>query len=520
MTGEPLQRLRLQTAFVGDESTRPEVRAALKAVLSPWEEMLGIDWMHSDAPTADELSRTTFHAILAVPPTATWARARHLAADGPQELRNVHWPWGMPQLSGRNRERVEAENSALRDCIRSLDTAARGNDLLTMAMLFPEDRGAGANGEPASIWQLQELRDWARRLDLRRGAFNQCEVGTASTPRPLGLLFHPERAGDPPKGSPLRAGWPQFSPQPGHHYLGPLPRRCRCGRRHGKFSHHHVQQANIFASGAAAQWVAWLIIKPHLRRRADELGLLRKGDERAQHEVSGFPDGSDTDQTWPEPSSNDEAFDHYQDQELMFDINGDSKDLDLNAGTMQRPLSVTRELLPRDGSESARRSNAGCSPRERADPGTADCAGRGRACDEEPSSTSRASRSWDGRLRGGGGRRDTVGPHLRPSRSRDGRAAEGGIDASLHDYRDGVRGGSLRLLRQVRGAGSLRLLRQDRGASAPFGCYGRTGGRAPFGCCGRTGGPALPSAVTTGPGGGLPSAAAAGPGGDPLRLPR
>jgi hypothetical protein len=180
----------------------------------------------------------------------------------------------------------------------------------------------------------------------------------------------------------------------------------------------------------------------------------------------------------------------------MFDINGDSKDLDLNAGTMQRPLSVTRELLPRDGSESARRSNAGCSPRERADPGTADCAGRGRACDEEPSSTSRASRSWDGRLRGGGG--GATLSVLICGRADLGTAAP-------------RRGESTRASTII----------ETGSEAAPFGCYGRSGGRAPFGCYGRSGGPALPSAATAGPGGGLPSAAAAGPGGQrSLRLLR
>ncbi len=76
---------------------------------------------------------------------------------------------------------------------------------------------------------------------------------------------------------------------------------------------------------------------------------------------AGFADGSDTDQTWPEPASNDETLDRYEDHELKFNIGADSKDLDINTNKAYKSLSAICDL---------------------------------------PSS--RARRSWDGRLRGAG----------------------------------------------------------------------------------------------------------------------
>ncbi len=310
--------------------------------------LLDIHWTHHDDVSLGDLETLRIHALIAAPLTSTWTRARHQQTSGPQALRSAQWPWGRPEVVGEHRAKLERDNESLRQCIKSIDIASNLNPLLTFMLIAPEDRGATATGRPGSIWQLREIKTWAKRREFRRGAVNQCEMGTSATVRPTGVLMHPLSAGNIPRGSPFRAGWPRHSPPPGYHYVKPLPRRCRCGGDHDAAKDLQTNESS-FSSHAVAKGFARLLLQPILSKRAAELGLLRKGHQLAQHyeamESESEPvksiiyeADSDTDQTWPEPELTEDEMDTHGD---YYDI--DLRDHQVNFGEEESRKAHARE---------------------------------------------------------------------------------------------------------------------------------------------------------------------------------
>ncbi len=350
MKSGPPDKVTLVTACVGNLATCSEMRDAFGTVLAPWVTCLGIEWVHREDLTRLHAAEVRIDALMMVPPTATWTRVRHLTREGPQALRDRRWPWGLPSVQGADRDKVEAENAALRDGLKMIDGAININSAVTFALLAPEDRGALGTAQPASIWQLRELRRWARRRDLRRGAVNQCELGASPTPRPLGFLLHSSEAGGSYKQKPLHPGWPRFSPAPGRHYIGPLPRKCRCGTAHGEAQPQNTD-SSTWSSPSAATFFANLLLSPHLRKRSRALGLFQKGlgmaqsSRKSEHTKDGsactrdidhedysnssrykFDDTTDSDRTWPEPSDDDcdalsGLYDDWQLNKDLFNLN-------------------------------------------------------------------------------------------------------------------------------------------------------------------------------------------------------
>ncbi len=92
-----------------------------------------------------------------------------------------------------------------------------------LGFVAPEDLGRTREHEPASLWQLRELRELARRFNMHRVAFCQCRFGASDHPRPTGLLATPQ-----PTSGVFKAGWPKLDGD----YFGPLPRQCGCGSKH------------------------------------------------------------------------------------------------------------------------------------------------------------------------------------------------------------------------------------------------------------------------------------------------
>ncbi len=318
------------------------MRAAMEAVLSTWRKLLGIDWHHVDIAADEPLPALPIQVLIVAPPTATWSRARHMEQGGPRALRSSRWPWGLPEVTGEDRAKVERENATLRHGLKIINEALNSNDALTFALVAPEDKGASAIGHPASVWQLAELRSWARERQLPRGALNQCEIGPSPTARPTGVLLHPLSTGSHARGTPLREGWPRRSPPPGCHDIGPLPRRCRCKTEHKKTTATIGNASSAFSSQLAARWFSRLLLRPHLQKRASALGLLRKGPISAQHTAQleqtqdvvravHYHEDSDTDQTWPEPPSTDEEhFREYEDTGLAYILNNKDNILSQN----------------------------------------------------------------------------------------------------------------------------------------------------------------------------------------------
>ncbi len=274
----------------------------------------------------------TPHAILAMPPTATWARSRHLHESGPQPLRDSTWPWGLPQISGANRDKLETENADLRLALELIHLSLTRSPSTTWILLSPEDRGRGSCGNPASIWQLKELRAWAFDCGAVRGALNQCELAPSSTPRPLGFLKNAIEHGSMSASAAVHRGWPTFSSSASRHYLGPLPRRCRCGQPHRHWRDATFQHAATRSSGFAhidvAVWFARQVLRPHLLPLSPCSALLREGTDKDLAGIDGdftepsmiedIPELTDSgsDATWPEPDLADITDKQYVDAQL------------------------------------------------------------------------------------------------------------------------------------------------------------------------------------------------------------
>ncbi len=355
MTGAAPESTALATACVGNLETRSDVRDALTAMLKPpLRQMLDINWVHYDDITADILASRPIHALVAVPDTSTWSRARYMNKSGPPILRSAQWPWGLPHTSGGHREIIEAENDSLRHCLLTIEKALSVNPDATVLFLAPEDRGASPLGRPASIWQLKELREWARRRELRRGAAYQCEIGASSTPRPLGILMHRIESGDVQRRSPIKRGWPRFSPKPDGHYVGPMSRTCACNSSHAPQLSKAGDRRSIFSSLSVAKGLMKILLRPHLRKRLRSLGLLRQGSLQAQLTMNsegtswdtkeiGIEEETDSDRTWPEPSSSEGEQLCDKDLQLCDKLNdGYSNEVSLSSAT-----SPPRKVAPR-----------------------------------------------------------------------------------------------------------------------------------------------------------------------------
>jgi hypothetical protein len=107
-------------------------------------------------------------AVLFVPRLPTWSRLPALNRRGPRPLRSRRFIWGHPWARGLHSSRLDEENTKLRmvlDCMASWLEAKRVKAQHSKAWLgfvSPEDLGRTREHEPASPWQLRELRELAK----------------------------------------------------------------------------------------------------------------------------------------------------------------------------------------------------------------------------------------------------------------------------------------------------------------------------------------------------------------------
>eukprot|EP00435_Cladocopium_sp_Y103_P008775 s235_g2.t1 len=168
---------------------------------------------------AEKIKSGYYDIILMSPPCSTWSRALWANRHGPNPVRSREFPWGFPWLSGAQKDKAELGTILVMRCIEVLNIAPPA---VICFWEHPEDLGRARNGTPASVWQLDELRQAAKRRKMETVAIHQCAYG-ADYPKPTRLLsdahgllqvgFH---------------GWPVLNKD--LYYMGPLPRAC--GQNH------------------------------------------------------------------------------------------------------------------------------------------------------------------------------------------------------------------------------------------------------------------------------------------------
>ena len=205
----------------------------------------------------EEIKAGKWDAVVLSPPCNTWSRARcrFRTSAGPPPLRNLHWAWGFPWLSGKQKELLDNHNFLMRQCF--LTMALCIDFLVDFLLEHPEDLGAMHAELPASIWQLPELHELHRLANAITFAVYQCHYG-AETPKPTRFMTTLKAA----KASPFQS-WPQFDSK--RRYLGPLPSACSHRFHVKKLIGKSKTGAWVTAASAAypaglCKWLASLLV--------------------------------------------------------------------------------------------------------------------------------------------------------------------------------------------------------------------------------------------------------------------
>jgi len=174
-----------------------------------------------------------FHVIICTPPCSTWSRVRCANMRGPPTLRTKDHLWGFPWVSRRFEKDLELGNALVRFSIRVWEAVSKHLFSFDGMVVFifgehPEDLGVVIREEdrariiPASIWQIQQIRDLVDSVENSLGtvAINQCCWG-APWRKPTRLICNSKHV--------LVWGsnrWPEFDSQ--GFYAGPLTKSCVC----------------------------------------------------------------------------------------------------------------------------------------------------------------------------------------------------------------------------------------------------------------------------------------------------
>ena len=209
---------------------RADINSFLQELSTQGEFELSVREVDIERSDADDLSRSSlwdtifaeieagkYDVLIMSPPCGTWSRVRyqwHLH-PGPRPQRNKRWPWGFPWLSEAQRLSVETANYFVKQTIKAARLASAVGAYFLIE--HPEDLGT-VNGEaPASIWQLDEMRDLQVDSQATTWALFQCVYG-ASTSKPTRLISNT------PGIRSRFARWPKFDKD--GRYCGPLPSKC------------------------------------------------------------------------------------------------------------------------------------------------------------------------------------------------------------------------------------------------------------------------------------------------------
>ena len=144
----------------------------------------------------ESLRRGDYIAVLMSPPCGTWSRAPWANQFGPRPLRSSSHPWGFPWLEGARLQKVANSNCFIRFCLEVLEVIRVETTNVKFWWEHPEDLGMvttyrrrartmwfrkmHAQVRPASIWQLDSLRQFQSIPGAFSRAFHQCRFGADS----------------------------------------------------------------------------------------------------------------------------------------------------------------------------------------------------------------------------------------------------------------------------------------------------------------------------------------------------
>ena len=166
----------------------------------------------------EQIRSGQFDVVFMSPPCNTWSRVRYQwqKFPGPRPVRSAVWPMGFPWLSNKQKELVEFANYFVKQTIQACYVASTSKTKFLVE--HPEDLGAVGKERPASVWQLEEMRQMVLDTGATTWAVFQCQYG-GLTPKPTRFVSDIQEAKKVKFNK-----WPSFSKE--GQYLGPLPYSC------------------------------------------------------------------------------------------------------------------------------------------------------------------------------------------------------------------------------------------------------------------------------------------------------
>jgi hypothetical protein len=149
-----------------------------------------------------------FDIVIFSPPCGTWSRANWANDSGPQPCRNRKHPRGLPGQLAHQRKRAQNGNEFVHVAIRGIEAAqaAKSQGFEVACLLeHPEVLGMTHRGEPASIWQLHDIRKAFKKAKFTTVAGHQCQFPNTDRKKPTRLLSDLDDIGE--FGY---TGWPKF----------------------------------------------------------------------------------------------------------------------------------------------------------------------------------------------------------------------------------------------------------------------------------------------------------------------
>ena len=155
----------------------------------------------------EQIRSKQYDVVFMSPPRNTWSRVRYQwqLHPGPRPVRNAVWPLGFPKWLNL---RIILCNRVIEACRTASSVGAY------FLVEHPEDLGAIGAERPASLWQLDDMRQMV--LDTKsttRGQFSNVNMGACHLVSNI-----------PGSKSLTYTKWPSFTKL--GQYIGPLPFQC------------------------------------------------------------------------------------------------------------------------------------------------------------------------------------------------------------------------------------------------------------------------------------------------------
>ena len=128
----------------------------------------------------DSVQKGCFHAVIMMPPAASWSRLTHLADESQCPLRTRAFPLGLPELDAEAVSKTQCSNRQLEVTSWICEQAAQcKNRRVPILLSFPEDFAGHVSHGPASPWASKISAIYNSTPVKSNGARSTCAASRA-----------------------------------------------------------------------------------------------------------------------------------------------------------------------------------------------------------------------------------------------------------------------------------------------------------------------------------------------------